>query len=166
MRIQIDGRHNNITNTELRSAAQFFARQLFTDATNKKIQLSVEFENLGSTAFNGFCEYCDRKDRPRQFLIGIRKTLPRKTALKVLAHEMVHVWQYASGHMYDIDMHNGAEGTKWRGRKFNADRLEYWDYPWEIDAFGREVGLYARYQIWSDYRARMRKQAKARSKNK
>lgn len=148
MRVQIDGRHNSVSSKELRSAAHFYARKLFSKQTLKKITISIEFDNIGSPAHNGFCEYNDRKVRPRSFTIGIRKTLPRSTALKVLAHEMVHARQYATGNMLDIGLKDGSEGTRWCGRKFNSDRMNYWDTPWEIDAFGREIGLYHRYVTW------------------
>lgn len=162
MRVQITGIHNSVSERELRGAAHFFARQLFTSQTRKKLVVTLEFDGLGDSLYKGFCEYVDRRDRPREFVIGIRRTLSRKSALKTLAHEMVHVWQYAAGHMADCDLRNGSEGTKWRGRKFNFDRVSYWDSPWEIDAYGREVGLFVRYELWhcGRYAAKKRKTSK------
>lgn len=160
MRLQVVGSHNSLSDRELRGAAHFFARNLFTPETLRKLRITIEFENIGG-AYNGFCEYCDRKDRPRQFLIGIRKTLPRKTALRTLAHEVVHAWQYATGHMYDCD----GESTKWRGRKFSG-KIGYWESPWEIDAFGREVGLCAKFELWHNNRYATSKRRARRSKSK
>ena len=25
------------------------------------------------------------------------------------------------------------------------DKIDYWDYPWEIEAFGRQLGLFVRF---------------------
>ena len=164
VRLLIDGKHKNVSNKELRSAAHYYARQLFTKQTNKKLTVTIEFDNIGAPEDNGFCEYADRKDRPRAFVIGIRRNLSRSTALKTLAHEMVHAWQYARGHLYDLEMGNGVEGTKWRGRKFSSNSTNYWDAPWEIDAFGREVGLYHRYATWKWLRGEYVKRRKAAEK--
>ena len=67
--------------------------------------------------------------------------MPMKKVLTTLAHELVHVKQYATGEMRDRD--NAI--VEWMGEKYNQDELEYWEHPWEIDAYGREVGLYIRF---------------------
>ena len=35
--------------------------------------------------------------------------------------------------------------TKYRDINYYNDDLDYWDYPWEIEAHGREPGLYYRF---------------------
>lgn len=30
-------------------------------------------------------------------------------------------------------------------KKINSDEVEYWSHPWEIDAYGREIGLLTKY---------------------
>jgi hypothetical protein len=69
---------------------------------------------------------------------------------KSLAHEMVHVKQYATRELSDtIVVHRGrvVDTAKWKGveYKFKAKEDPYWDAPWELEAFGREVGLYRRW---------------------
>jgi hypothetical protein len=59
---------------------------------------------------------------------------------------MVHVKQYATGEMRY--MWRPARHTKFQGMLY-PDEVEYWDSPWEIEAFGREPGLYTR---WIDQR--------------
>ena len=54
-----------------------------------------------------------------------------------LAHEMVHVKQYVR--------HELKEPTVWKGTNINTDKVEYWDLPWEIEAHGREIGLFVRW---------------------
>ena len=29
--------------------------------------------------------------------------------------------------------------------KFELDDINYWDYPWEIEAFGKQLGLFVRF---------------------
>ena len=31
------------------------------------------------------------------------------------------------------------------GKTYNPTKIDYWDLPWEIEAHGREVGLFVRY---------------------
>mgnify|MGYP001210788531 FL=1 len=61
--------------------------------------------------------------------------------LLTIAHEMVHVKQYARGELY--------QGTRiakhrWQG-KWISNNLDYWDQPWEIEAAGREIGLFVQW---------------------
>jgi hypothetical protein len=60
--------------------------------------------------------------------------------LETVAHEMVHVKQYARKELVDQDM----DGVCFLGKKINPD-VEYWDKPYEIEAHGREVGLFIRW---------------------
>ena len=57
--------------------------------------------------------------------------------LKTLAHELVHVKQYVMGELTWRD-----RGLMWKGRLYTPEHLgEYFDTPYEIEAFGRERGL-------------------------
>ena len=62
--------------------------------------------------------------------------------LTVLAHEMVHVKQYAKGEMKDYIR---MKSVKFQGKIYNDEEMDYWDHPWEIEAHGREKGLYYRF---------------------
>lgn len=61
--------------------------------------------------------------------------------IKLMAHEMTHVKQYAMDEMEDVD----EVLVKWKGRCYNTNKVEYYDRPWEIDAFGRERGVMLSY---------------------
>jgi len=60
-----------------------------------------------------------------------------------LAHEMVHVKQFSLG-----DLKDGKPSTitVWQGVPFDEDTIDYWDTPWEVEAHGREKGLFARFK--------------------
>ena len=34
---------------------------------------------------------------------------------------------------------------KYLGKIYDVDKVNYWDLPWEIEAHGRERGLYVRF---------------------
>ena len=57
--------------------------------------------------------------------------------LKTLAHELVHVKQYV---MNELSWRE--RGLLWKGRLYSPEHLgEYFETPYEIEAFGRERGL-------------------------
>ena len=65
-----------------------------------------------------------------------------KKIVESLAHEMVHVKQLATGEYYDY-MYSDKT-VKWKGKKVNIKEVDYWDQPWEIEAYGKERGLYVK----------------------
>jgi hypothetical protein len=68
--------------------------------------------------------------------------MTRKQTLLAIAHEMVHVKQYAKGELKD---YLKEEKSKYKNDHIYFESLNYWDYPWEIEAHGRELGLYYRF---------------------
>ena len=82
--------------------------------------------------------YCLELDNQRQFEIEIDKTQPLRRLLETVAHEMVHVKQYARR-----ELHPSTDA--WMGKTYNPKKISYWDLPWEIEAHGREIGLFIRY---------------------
>jgi hypothetical protein len=129
-------------------AAQFFADVLMDPRMVKNLQLDIEVsKNLDSV---GECVDEDGTRNPRWFTIGL-KSQTAEEMIKTLAHEMVHVKQHAknelaTGHM--VVARGGLMLTsKWKGSVWKPSRKEhpYFDAPWEIEAYGKEVGLYHRY---------------------
>jgi hypothetical protein len=64
-----------------------------------------------------------------------------------LCHELVHVKQFATGEMRDLQ--SDTDIVNWKGKRYNRTKYHYFDLPWEIDAHGREVGLFVR---WAESR--------------
>lgn len=106
------------------------------------LEVTVKLVNIKSDAY-GYCSSdpeggAERLDRPREFELEIHKKLPMRKLLQTVAHEMVHVKQYARGELYE-----GSRIAKhrWQG-KWVSNNIDYWDTPWEIEAHGREHGLF------------------------
>lgn len=66
-----------------------------------------------------------------------------RSSLLTLAHEMVHVKQYVTGEMKDSS--KGIDYTVWKNKLVEISSMNYYDLPWEVDAMGREYGLYRRW---------------------
>lgn len=72
-----------------------------------------------------------------------KKQIPRLKSLMLdAAHELVHVKQYLNNELFEYK--DGA--ARFRGEVFplgNSDNDEvYYNSPWEIEAYGREYGMY------------------------
>ena len=72
--------------------------------------------------------------------------------LKTLAHELVHVKQYALGELKWRDA-----GLLYKGVNHNPENLmEYFETPYEIEAYGREKGLLAGFlMVWKNIEEEM-----------
>ena len=126
-----------------KQAIKWYGKKLLSDRIYNGISVLIEFNNeeLGKDYY-AFCDWNDTNYRSKEFTITIDPNLSKRTMLLVLAHEMVHVKQYATGEMKD---YLKFARTKYRGKVYDDSELDYWDYPWEIEAHGRERGLYLRF---------------------
>ena len=85
-------------------------------------------------------DYCDR---PREFTIELDLSFSIRDVLITLAHEMVHVKQWAKDEMYEYTNTMGL--VRFKGEKIHLEETDYWDYPWEIEAYGKQLGLFVRF---------------------
>lgn len=125
---------------EIKSALNFFAESLMHKNMCKNLQIRVCF---GNGQDNTTC-WEDDNIRPREFTITINSKMGYSTMLTTLAHEMVHVKQYATGELRDSM--RGPTLQRWMNQPIDSGDIEYWDLPWEIEAYGRERGLYFRFR--------------------
>jgi len=106
--------------------------------------LDIEIRLTKLDDANGYCTKLIEKKNPRDFEIEVDSTLKLRDLLETVAHEMVHVKQYARNEMCDAERHNTGL-TSWKSNDVDTKKLEYWDLPWEIEAHGREIGLFIRW---------------------
>lgn len=135
----------------IQDAAFFFGKILL--GTRMSYQLDIE--KVGRLDVQGECISEDACRNPRWFTINLRGRKDDDDVIKTLAHEMVHVKQYARNELgKEMALARGGQGlriaTRWQGEFWEPKNGEdaYWDAPWEIEAYGREVGLYQR---WIEY---------------
>ena len=132
----------------LNEAAQFFARQLMDPRMVRNLVIDLEVrKNLD---VQGECVDEDGVRSPRFFTIALRHQ-DINEMIKTLSHEMVHVKQYAKNELQSGVMVPARGGfkmhSKWMGELWKPKSKEdaYFDAPWEIEAYGREVGLFAKW---------------------
>ena len=65
--------------------------------------------------------------------------LNKKQTLISLAHEMVHVKQFARGELKD---YLRIDAVKWKNKTYNLSKVKYWSCPWEKEAHKKDKILY------------------------
>jgi hypothetical protein len=144
MLLQTIGRPSNIPLIIVKKAAKFYGKYLLGNKLYKNISLIIKFEKFGKDNCDyAYCDWTDDNHQSREFRITIDSRLNKKEMLLALAHEMVHVKQYAKGEMKDI--FRPTRMVKWQGEKYLHEEMDYWEQPWEIEAYGRERGLYFKF---------------------
>lgn len=89
----------------------------------------------------GYAIWEDKHYKGRSFTMEVDPNFSFLNILHTLAHEMVHVKQYARGELYlsssegdyDVYIHNKSH--------VNTKEVDYWEQPWEWEAHGRAIGL-------------------------
>lgn len=90
------------------------------------LDISVNLNDLSKDNVKGWClSICNR-----EFEIDVDNNQSDNDLIKTLCHEMVHVWQHASGKLYH-DHWNNVDHTN----------TLYADRPWEIEAYNMEETL-------------------------
>ena len=87
--------------------------------------IEISFRRLTNERSLGGCIRVDANE----YEIDIKRSLRMRDMLVTLAHELVHVKQYELGQL----------------TQDNEDDYDYWDKPSEIEAHGRETGLFVRW---------------------
>lgn len=140
MLIKTIGKPKKVSVDICKKAANYYAKRLMSKALFEKIELELEFnsDDMSSDVY-GYCDWVSDNHRPKDFTITIRPNLSKKQTLLAIAHEMVHLKQYAKGEMKD---YMRKHKVKFNNKIYDQGKIDYWEQPWEIEAHGREKGLY------------------------
>lgn len=144
MHIRSSGIPNNIPLKVCKQAVKFYAEFLLGKRLSSNISVQIKFNDKTlSKDLYGFCDWnCDKKT-PRNFIVSIQPNLTKKMTLFVLAHEMVHVKQYAKGELKDMIRSNMV---KYLGELYDDEKISYWNHPWEQEARNNELILYREFK--------------------
>jgi hypothetical protein len=127
------------------SATWYYAEKLMGKRLMSGLEITIKLKkNLLSKEGNeGSAIWEDDGYRPKEFTIELDTTVKIRNLLITLAHEMVHVKQWAKDEMYEYM--NVAGLVRFKGEKVHMVITDYWDYPWEIEAYGKQLGLFVRF---------------------
>ena len=125
-------------------AAWYYAEKLMGKRliNNLEININLKRNLYEKDKSEGTAIWEDESSRPKEFTIELDCDTKVRNILITLAHEMVHIKQWAKGEMYEY-----AEPDKVRfmKTKYDMNNLNYWDFPWEIEAYGKQLGLFIRF---------------------
>lgn len=142
MIIEMTGKPRSISVDEVEYAVEWMLTKLVGTRLAKSLYINIQFTKLSGV--NGECIWVGDNHRPREFDIAIHNTLGYKPTLSAIAHELVHVKQYAKGELKDYAV---QKWCRWKDEILQVEDVEYWERPWEIEAFGREVGLVHKFKV-------------------
>ena len=141
MLLHIKGSNKKVRKV-VEQAAWYYAEKLMGKRLLGSLEITINLKkNLLSKEGNeGSAMWEDDGYRSREFTIELDSTVKIRNLLITLAHEMVHVKQWAKDEMYEYTNTMGL--VRFKGEKIHLEETDYWDYPWEIEAYGRELGLF------------------------
>ena len=125
----------------IESCIKFYAKEL--NIENHNFNLIIEPINLREirSADGSVTELIKKKKHSvkkekKLILMQLESKLKIGRLIEVIAHEMVHVKQTVRGQL-------ASRGVSlfWRGKKVLCSKINYYDRPWEIEAWSKQTLL-------------------------
>jgi hypothetical protein len=141
---QIDGIRVIVTLADPKDLPDQTEAEEFSDICAYMVSEGVKYKK---PTYSVFIKRSSINNRAKDDLVRL------KVVMKYLAHELVHVKQYATGEMVDIWEGDEYIGTRFKGEMYLPEhkyvglvgKWAYWDSPYEVEAYGRMEGLYLMY---------------------
>jgi len=136
---------HGIKHAKTRNLIKHQANWLIRELIGVRMHLKIDIIFLDSDEYYGVCERKFEDDfiRPRSFTISIANNSNLRRILRTLAHEIVHVKQYARNELYDYQKHLTL--SRWHNSIVDVDKVIYRKHPWELEAFSMETSLVNKY---------------------
>ena len=130
---------------DIELASWYYAEKLMGKRLMAGLENNINLKKdlLTEEGHEGTAIWDDDGYRPKEFTINLDTTVNFRNLLINLAHEMVHVKQWAKDEMYEYMNTMGM--VRFKGERIHLEETDYWDYPWEIEAYGRQLGLFIRF---------------------
>jgi hypothetical protein len=130
-------------------ASHYYAQELMPESVVAKLNvdiISVPRQQDGDIIYNAEC-HCIRpkgkRSAPTTFEVHLFGRTPLKSRLSDLAHEWVHIAQYATKRRRDY--YGKPTKLQFDGKDYDIRQIGYYDQPWEIEANGLEVSLVGKF---------------------
>jgi len=138
MEVKITGCKDPVLESELLRSAHFFGEMLLSPQMLPHIDVEIVMrttvKDLGSCTVTYYNDWY----KPREFEIILKRHKSFKNTIQTLAHEMVHLKQFAKGEL-------NLDQDKWHKMPIDTEVLQYHEWPWEIEASTCEQVLYDLY---------------------
>ena len=134
MHLTITNKAKHVDKKTIKRAIAFYADYLMRN--HSKVNLQLEFEKDLQKNYKDEGWIVSEGDG--NFTIVLDAKFGKRKLLIALAHEMVHLKQY---HSRKLSFNERKKLHRYAGKTY-PENMFYWERPWEIEAFGRELGLY------------------------
>lgn len=124
----------------IRRACYFYANELMSKRLVETITLRVTFDPRIDCLGCASVAATNDGAKPRKFDIRLHPHKDAADILETLAHEMVHVRQYARGHLNE-------SLSRWKGIKIDTHHTHDYFSPWEKEAMSLEEGLLYKFKM-------------------
>jgi hypothetical protein len=138
MNLRVHGCKDIALQNEIEKAARFYAKELLSPRLLPYIEVDIEMRTTIRDLGNCMVTYYNDWYKAREFEMQIKRHRSLKTTLSTLAHEFVHLKQFAYGEL-------NCANTKWKGQHIDTENISYYDLPWEVEASSMERVLYHLY---------------------
>jgi len=139
MEVKITGCKDPVMAEELLKSIHFFGEFLLSHQMLPYIDVEVimrtQIKDLGSCTVTYYNDWY----KPRQFEIILKRHKSLRNTIKTLAHEMVHLKQFAKGEL-------NLDQDRWHKEHIDTEVLPYSEWPWEKEASTLEHILYDSYR--------------------
>lgn len=123
-------------NRLVKDAARWMMGYYLGNRLSSNIFLEINIiKDLKDTNIYGSVLWSDSNIRPREFDMELCYYINDRTLFRILAHEIVHVKQYATGDLKDLTVK--VNYCKWKNDLILAEGRgsgSYFDLPWEKEA--------------------------------
>jgi len=137
MLLTITGKCPSVDRKTLQRAVGFYATYLQISKSKADLLLDFERNLCKYTGDEGYCV----NEGDGEYNITLDPKFSKRKILIALAHEMVHLKQHIKR---ELSWNERYKMHRYKGQMYHED-MNYWDCPWEIEAFGRELGLYRQF---------------------
>ena len=132
MQLTVRGK-GSLSRNQIKNAIPYMMKLMNSHRILDNSEITVKFEKID---YDATCCMTDEGE----FEIIISNKLNLKKSFYALAHELVHVKQFARK-----ELQMGMYQAKFKSVVYDLSKTHYYDLPHEIEAHGREEGLVMRY---------------------
>jgi predicted nucleotidyltransferase component of viral defense system len=127
----------NVSKKQMK-AIDWFAQKLFSPQLSQHLYIRISYVKVDTHWGLAIIDGHNKRGYPREFIIEVNRSLTEHEKIMTLAHELVHIRQYAK-------MELNEEMNSWHGEYVNADVIPYHEQPWEIEAYDVGDKLFKEY---------------------
>lgn len=144
MQVYVKGPRSKLFKALASRAVEYYCGMLMPKSLASKLIVDLSFKKQLDGGAHGYCSFNGKDGKYYEFDIEVVKGQTVRETLMTLAHEVVHLKQFYTGELKDGYR---AASTIWKGKRVDENKVDYWDLPWEVEAYGREKGLYHRFIV-------------------